>query len=187
MSYPSECGWEGSLPEFQVPQQCQSCQLMRSAGEVVRCRMGLLREPPKVETLPTPVVKPKITHSVGPLPKASSGLGDCLKAKFEALNVQQKPGCSCKDVQKNLNGSTVEEVEKAFSLYVDSIFDNVKNLDGLMGTLVQVYSWISPESAKNRIRELLQGCLDAAKAGVSPDAPESPVEPLDSQDGSMPV
>jgi hypothetical protein len=149
--------------------------------------MGLLREPEKAEIPKAPVVKPKITHSLGPLPKASSGLGDCLKAKFESLNVQQKPGCSCRDVQKNLNGSTVAEVEKSLSLYVDSIFENVKNLNGLMGTLVQVYSWISPESAKNRIRELLQGCLDDAKAGALPNAPESPVEPLDSQDGSMPV
>lgn len=142
---------------------------------MIRCQMKgrPVPEPPK-----PPVVKPVITHSIGMPRRPSSGLGDCLKQKFEAYSVKQKPGCSCKDIQKTLNSMTAEEIEKDISLYVDNIFENVQNLSGLVGTAIKVFSWVSPDSAKTRIRELLLECLESAKA------PESPVEPLNSKDGS---
>ena len=125
-----------------------------------------------------PVVKPVITHALGMPRRFSSGLGDCLKQKFETYKVKQKPGCSCKDIQKTLNSMTAEEIEKDISLYVDNIFENVQNLSGLVGTAIKVFSWVSPDSAKSRIRELLLECLESAKA------PELHTESLDSKDGS---
>jgi len=172
------CGWAGPLPEFKEKGVCQACQKLCSAGEVLRCQM-------KGKPIPKPttqrVVKPVITHALGMPRRFSSGLGDCLKQKFDAYKVKQKPGCSCKDIQKTLNSMTAEQIEKDISLYVDNIFENVQNLSGLVGTAIKVFSWVSPDSAKTRIRELLLECLESAKA------PESPTEPPDSKDDSEPV
>lgn len=188
----SKCQWVGGLPGYQQTGFCGGCQRQCSAADVLKCQMGGGPKPPE-EAQETP--HKKFTHVVNPakpvatprVKRPSSQLGDCLKAKFDVYGVTQKPGCSCKDIQKTLNSSTVEEVERSLMVYVDNIFENVQNLSGIMGNLIKVYSWVSPDSAKTRIRELLQECLEAAKQKALSDAPECPTEPLDGQDGSEPI
>lgn len=33
------CQWEGDLPEFGVRSECEMCQRLRSAGDILRCRI----------------------------------------------------------------------------------------------------------------------------------------------------
>lgn len=118
--------------------------------------------------------------------KVDSGIGDCLKRKFEAYRLKQKPGCPCKSAQAALNSATPEQVEQTIDSYVNAIFENVASLGGIMGAVVQAFSWVSPESAKSRLKELLRECLTEVR-NASTNAPESPTEPLDSKDDSGPI
>jgi len=79
---------------------------------------------------------------------------------MELMKIKQKSGCPCKDVQSDLNRSTPEQVKENLEMFVDKVFSNVKNVGGLMGVAAQVFSFISPESAKGRIREILLECLE---------------------------
>lgn len=76
------------------------------------------------------------------------------------MGIKQKSGCPCKDVQSDLNRSTPEEVKENMQMFIDKIFGNVKNVGGLMGPAAKLYSYISPDSAKTRIREILLECLE---------------------------
>lgn len=166
------CGWAGPLPEFKEKGVCQACQKLCSAGEVLRCQM-------KGKPIPKPttqhVVKPariadtaKSTKSVRP-PAYFSGIGDRFKTRMSSMGIKQKSGCPCKDVQSDLNRSTPEEVKENMQMFIDKIFGNVKNVGGLMGPAAKLYSYISPDSAKTRIREILLECLeDPAKMADAP-------------------
>ena len=178
-----ECGWTGPLPDFKQTGFCGECQRQCSAGDIVRCRLHGIPEPAKVVDIPPP--PPNFVPTVKRV-KVDSGIGDCLKRKFEAYHLKQKPGCSCKSSQAALNSATPEQVEQTIDSYVNVIFENVASLGGIMGAVVQAFSWVSPESAKSRIKELLRECLTEVRQ-TSPNAPESPTEPLDSKDGSGPT
>lgn len=43
-----KCGWSGRLPDFQESSICQSCQKLRTAGQITRCR---IRGGPEIEGL----------------------------------------------------------------------------------------------------------------------------------------
>ena len=178
-----DCQWVGRLPAFATQEFCSSCQRQCSAGDVVRCRLHGIPEPAKVVDIPPP--PPNFVPTVKRV-KVDSGIGDCLKRKFEAYHLKQKPGCSCKSSQAALNSATPEQVEQTIDSYVNVIFENVASLGGIMGAVVQAFSWVSPESAKSRIKELLRECLTEVRQ-APPNAPESPTEPLDSKDGSGPT
>jgi len=165
------CGWEGPLPAFQEKSMCQSCERQCSTGDIVRCQLN--GRPAERESDP-PVVKQshiadtaKSTRPVRP-PAYFSGIGDRFKTRMSSMGIKQKSGCPCKDVQSDLNRSTPEEVKENMQMFIDKIFGNVKNVGGLMGPAAKLYSYISPDSAKTRIREILLECLeDPAKMADS--------------------
>lgn len=174
------CGWVGPLPTFKTSSFCDACQLNRSAGQIARCRIKGGPESTEEKTTPQiPVVKPEITHTIK-APRFFSGLGDCFKARAEKRGIKQKPGCPCKDLQNSLNQSTPEYVTKNLDVLVEEIFKNVKDIGGMIGVGVQLFSWLAPEEAKSQIRKMLQDCLDSAtevSKETPPNAPESSVEP----------
>lgn len=166
MSSLSKCGWEGQLPGYGQEGLCAACQKMRTGGQVARCR---------IKGPTPPVVKPAVvadtarsTKPVRP-PAYFSGIGDRFKTRMSSMGIKQKSGCPCKDVQSDLNRSTPEEVKENMQMFIDKIFGNVKNVGGLMGPAAKLYSYISPDSAKTRIREILLECLeDPAKMADTP-------------------
>lgn len=170
-SQPKECGWVGRLPEFEAPQQCQACQLMRSAGEVVRCRMkgpapSVEAKQPQVKT----VSKPMVSAS----PVKSSGIGDCLKAYFDTIGAKQSPGCSCKDVQAKLNKRSPEQVLKELDSWVGDILENVKNLSGVAGLAAKAAKYIAPNMLREKLKSEILRCLEESKARPSQIAQDAP-------------
>lgn len=168
----SKCVWEGPLPQYQQTVFCEGCQRQCSAPEVLRCQMKG-KSIPKIAA--QRVVKPadiadtaRPTKPVRP-PAYFSGIGDRFKTRMLSMGIKQKSGCPCKDVQSDLNRSTPEEVKENMQMFIDKIFGNVKNVGGLMGPAAKLYSYISPDSAKTRIREILLECLeDPAKMADAP-------------------
>ena len=160
-----DCQWVGSLPAFATKEFCSGCQRPCSAGDIVRCQLN--GKPSMEGSKPTPpVVKPAVvadtarsTKPVRP-PAYFSGIGDRFKTRMSSMGIKQKSGCPCKDVQSDLNRSTPEEVKENMQMFIDKIFGNVKNVGGLMGPAAKLYSYISPDSAKTRIREILLECLE---------------------------
>lgn len=174
-SQPKDCGWVGRLPEFEAPQQCQACQLMRSAGEVVRCRMKgpappVEAKPPQVRAEPKPVVSAA--------PVKSSGIGDCLKAYFDSIGAKQSAGCSCKDVQAKLNKRSPEQVQKELDNWAGDILENVKNLTGVTGLVAGAVKYLAPGMLREKLKMEILRCLEESKAKLSQiDQDASKIDP----------
>lgn len=70
-SSPSKCGFLGQLPGFRQTLHCQSCDKLRSAGEVVRCR----RDGPRIEGLGD--VIQIVAKATGVAAAVNATVGDC--------------------------------------------------------------------------------------------------------------
>jgi hypothetical protein len=141
------CGWVGPFPEGHERKQCVSCGLMRSINEVAGCKI-------KGRSKAAPPAPPEI----------NSGIGECLKKHFEGWGITATPTCSCRNIQKILDATQPEAVEKFVDYYVEQVFANTANLSGLMGNLIKAASWLAPGTAKDQIRNALLECVNASKS-----------------------
>jgi len=103
-------------------------------------------------------------------PRLNTGIGDCLKVFFDTWKIKASQRCSCADIKETLNLTPPAEVERRLDYYVDQVFDNIKNLSGIMGGLVKAGAFLMPGTARDQIKTALSECISKAKEQNAPEA-----------------